>query len=1073
MTTKQFFISSTLLLLAISSNAQVNARLFRYPDVSPTQISFSYAGDIWIVPKEGGVASRLSSPVGAELFARFSPDGKTLAYSANYDGNNDIYTIPVGGGIPKRLTYHSSWDRMSDWSPDGKSILFSSSRESGRQRFRQVFSIPADGGNPEKLPMPYADFASYSPDGSTVVFNFNSRYTRSWKRYKGGMAPDLWLFDLKNQTSKNITDDNSNDEFPMWSGNKIYYLSDAGPKSRSNIWSYDVSSGKSTQLTFFEDFDVHYPSIGPDDIVFEAGGLLYLLDLKSEQHKEVKIQVVTDQLDLTTRQVKTKGLMSWGDISPDGKRLVVSARGEIFSVPVEKGVTLNLTNTSGAAERFGSWSPDGRYIGYWSDESGEYQLVLHNIENGSKKTMTNFESGYKYPLFWSPDSRKVAYVDQTMDINYFDLDKNKVVKVDKGQALFQGGLSNFVFSWSSDSKWLTWSRSINNNHNAIFVYNTDKGQRTQLTSGYYDDSEPSFDPDGKYLYFRTRRNFRPSYSDMDGTFIYPNSTQIAAVTLRKDIPSPLHPENDVVEIKKDEDEEDDDEDEDEEKSVEIDFDGFEQRLVILVSKAGNYIDIEAVSGKLIYHQRPNTGSSNRESPIHYYDLEARESKTIVKDAGGFEISADHKKIAIFKSGGISVVDISADQKANEQVNLNNMTMDLDPMEEWHQIFRDAWRLERDFFYDKNMHGVDWEAMRDRYGALVSHAATRWDINFLLGELIGELNASHTYRGGGDLKRDGNNSVGYLGVDWKLDGKHYQIGRIVRGAQWDAEVRSPFDQPGVDVREGDYLISVNGRAVEGDKPVYAAFQGLGGQTVELGFKRSLSDSESKKVIIEALSSEMRLRHLEWIEHNRKRVEEGTNGRAGYIYVRSTGIDGQNELVRQFSAQFDKDALIIDERFNSGGQIPDRFVELLNRKPLAYFAVRDGRDWQWPYTANFGPKIMLINGWSGSGGDAFPDYFRKSGLGPLLGTTTWGGLIGISGAPSLIDGGVITVPTFRMYDPDGKWFPEGHGVDPDIEVKENPGELSKGTDGQLEEAIKWINEQLKNYDGKVEHEEYEDR
>ncbi|MGB3467820.1 MAG: PDZ domain-containing protein, partial [Cyclobacteriaceae bacterium] len=510
-----------------------------------------------------------------------------------------------------------------------------------------------------------------------------------------------------------------------------------------------------------------------------------------------------------------------------------------------------------------------------------------------------------------------------------------------------------------------------------------------------------------------------------------------------------------------------------EKSVKIDFDRMEERVVILPMEAGNYADLSAASGKLIYHKASNTGSASNAASLYYYDLKERESKMILEDADGFELSADGQKIGIFSNGKIAVVDLQPNQKMDKIVSTGDMKTLVDPKAEWKQIFTDAWRLQRDFFYDKNMHGLDWEAIRKQYEPLIDDAVTRRDVNYVLGEVIGELNASHTYRGGGDTESGPYTNVGYLGVDWEQVNGKYRIKSILKGARWDAEAKSPLNAPGIKVNEGDYILAVNGIKLDGSREPYAAFAGMAGKTVELMVSSSGNMSDTRKVIVKTMGSEARLRHLAWIEANRKRVEEATDGQIGYIYVRSTGYDGQNELIRQFMAQIDKKGLIIDERFNSGGQIPDRFVELLNRKPLAYFAVRDGKDWKWPNTAVDGPKAMLINGWSGSGGDAFPDYFRKTGLGPLIGSRTWGGLIGISGVPQLIDGGTVSVPTFRMYDPDGKWFREGYGVEPDIKVGENPGELARGTDAQLERAIAYVLEELKNYKGDPEHEGYEKR
>ena len=514
-----------------------------------------------------------------------------------------------------------------------------------------------------------------------------------------------------------------------------------------------------------------------------------------------------------------------------------------------------------------------------------------------------------------------------------------------------------------------------------------------------------------------------------------------------------------MESDSDEDDEDDEEEEEGEEVVEIDFDNFERRMIVLPPDAGNMGSIGATSGKVLFMRYPNTGSGDNEASLMYYDFEEDEEKTVISDIRGYELTADGKKAIVRSGSSYGIIDIKPSQKMEDKIAMSEMEANINPREEWHQIFNDAWRFQRDFFYDKNMHGVDWNAMREQYGALIDHCVNRADVNFVLGELIGELNASHTYRGGGDNEDAKRRAVGYLGIDWAEEDGNYKVGKIIRGAEWDNEVRSPLDQPGVDVSEGDYILAVNGIPLKDYPNPYAAFEGLSGKTVELTVNDSPDWEGSRTVVVKTMSNETRLRHLAWIESNRKRVDEASNGKIGYIYVPSTGVGGQNELVRQFYGQWHKEGLIVDERFNNGGQIPDRFIELLNRKPLAYWDVRDGQNWQWPPVAHFGSMAMLINGWAGSGGDAFPDYFRKAELGPLIGGRTWGGLIGISGAPTLIDGGVVTVPTFRMYNPDGTWFAEGYGVDPDIEVPENPTELAKGIDGQLERAIKEVLESIK--------------
>jgi tricorn protease len=1052
------------------ASAQIDAGLFRYPDVSKTQIVFSYGNDIWIMPKEGGTAEKISSPPGVEIFPKFSPDGNTIAFTGNYDGNKDVYVIPSKGGVPMRLTAHGFPDRVVDWTPDGKRVLFASGRESGRDRFNQFYTVAASGGPAEKLPFAYAEFGSYSPDGKQMAVTYISQAFRNWKRYRGGWKAGITVFNFNDNSSQNISaNEMAGNEFPMWHGDDIYFLSDRGTELRMNLWKYSIATKKYEQLTSFKDYDVHFPSAGPDDIVFEQGGKLFLFAFATQKLKEVAVNVVTDKASLKPRAVSAAGYVQHVAISPDGNRVLVEARGDVFSLPAENGFVKNLTHSSGVFERYPSWSPDGKMLAYWSDQSGENELWLSQPgKDESPKKLTSYGESFGYSLMWSPSSKKIIFIDKAMKIKIVDVASGSTAEIDQALRFMHGGCEGFTGSWLSDSRWFTYIRDLNNYHNAVFIYDTQNKKTQQVTSGFYNCGSAVFDAESKYLFLTTNQSYSPYYSDIDNSFIYGNSTQIAFIPLKKNTASLLYAKNDTVAVKSDNapaEKKKEGKDTAAKKpsanTVDIDFDGMEKRMVLLPLAAGNYGNLSAAKGKIIYQKYPNLGSSADVKPaLKYYDIEAREEKAIADNIDDYRLSANAEKILALRSGAYAVIKPAEGQKLEKMLRLNEMEMTVDPMEEWKELFTDAWRMERDYFYDPNMHGVNWNQVKERYSKMIAGALTREEVNFTIGEMIGELNASHTYKGGGDEERETNKNVGYLGVDWQAEGNYYKVKAIIRGAAWDIKERSPLEESGIDIKEGSYILAVNGTPITTAQEPYAFFQGLAKKTVELTYNSSPSFAGAKTAVVQTLDDEYNLRYLAWVEANRKRVDEATNGEAGYIYVPSTGQDGQEELTRQFNAQWDKKALVVDERFNSGGQIPDRFIEMLNRTPLAYWATRDGAAWPWPPYAHFGPKVMLINGWSGSGGDAFPDYFRKKGLGPLIGTRTWGGLIGISGMPSLIDGGSITAPSFRMYNPDGTWFKEGHGVDPDIAVDEDLGLMSKGTDPQLERAIIEIKAELKN-------------
>ena len=1097
-------------LLADDAPEHIDARMMQMPAVSKTQIAFVYAGDIWIAPKAGGAAVRLSTPRGAESFPRFSPDGTRLAFSGNYDGNADVYVMPAAGGEPRRITHHGANDRLLGWFPDGKSLLFASHMTSFTERAAQLFKVSAGGGLPEKLPVPYGEFGAVSPDGKTLAYTPISTDFATWKRYRGGMAPDVWLFDLEKKTAENITLNDANDSQPMWHGSTVYYLSDRSGLGRANLWAYDTKTKQTRQVTKFTDSEVHFPSMGPEEIVFESHGHLHLLDLASEQVREVEITVVTDRATLRPRTINVTNFVSNSSLSPTGKRALFEARGEIFSVPAEHGIVRNLTESSGVAERYPAWSPDGKWIAYFSDRTGEYELTLRPADGkGPEQVQTQLGAGWRYQPQWSPDAKKIVFIDSAMRVYLHDVATKQTVELDRALSFYHGELERFRVAWSADSRWVAYARDLANDQTAIILCDTQEKKHHQVTSGFYNDDLPVFDPDGKYLYYRSKRIFEPLYSATDNTWIYTNGESLVAVPLRKDVASPLAPRDDQEPVKKDaptpekKDEKPADEPKPEEKKEEpkkeeekkgevaikeqkpggdtakpeekkpeekpakpeekkpkpmvIDLEGFEARGVVLNVGGGHFDNLLATSGKVIFRWPPRAGSRGGPSPLSYWDLEKREEKLILDDCGGAELSADGKKLMLKRGPVWGIVNVAEAQKMDKPLAVGSMDVTIDPAAEWRQIFNDAWRIERDFFYDPGMHGMDWKAMRERYGKLLDDAVTRWDVNYVLGEMLGELNVSHAYRGGGDVEEAWVRGVGYLGCDFTLDQGAYRIARILEAAPWDAS-RSPLRQPGVKVAEGDWLLAVNGRTLDVNEDPWAAFQGLADRAVVLTVNGKPDLEGARDVLVQTLGSEAVLRHQAWIEGNRKRVDAASGGKIGYIYVRNTAADGQSNLYQQFRAQFPKPGLIIDERWNSGGQIPDRFIELLGRRVTNYWGVRDGRDWQTPHVAHNGPKAMLANGWSGSGGDCFPWLFRKNKLGPVIGQRTWGGLIGMTGAPRLIDGGSVTVPTFSIYDTNGEWIIEGHGVDPDIVVTDDPAALAKGIDPQLERAIEEVKKSI---------------
>jgi tricorn protease len=1168
--------------------------MMQYPAVSAKQIAFIYSGKLWLVPRNGGVASPLASPPGRIVFPHFSPDGSQIAFSGNYDGNLDLYTLPVNGGVPFRVTHHPASEILCDWCADGK-LLFSANYGSGIARTMQLYTVPSSGGLPQKLPVPYGRDAQISPDGKTLAYTPDSVNDRTWKRYRGGWAQDIWLFDLGNKAAKKITDWEGTDTIPMWQGKTIYYLSDGGPEHRLNIWKYDTETGKRTQVTKYADFDVKWPSKGPGEdgkgeIVFEHGSELVLLNLATAKAHAVEVRIPGDRTPIRERMVDVSAFITDWSISPNGKRVAVGARGDIWSVPAKNGSPRNLTHSSGSAERYPSWSPDGKSIAYFSDSSGEYQLTIVPADGkGQPKQLTHEGKIFRLNPIWSPDSKYIAFSDKSGRISLTTVDTGKTVPVDQDP---HGNVLSV--NWSPGSRWITYAKSNAQSSvtSSIYIYNIQTGKTRAVTAGMYADANPVFDRKGDYLYFSSHRSFEmPQYDDLSPTWVYNATEVLIAMPLRADVKSPYLPQSDeepgaaaaapaatvavrgvpersasiladdvsgdwkgsagpanfVIHLKLNPDNSVTGSLESSQGNgsvsgsyspsahelkitvavgggttvaitgvisgntlsgkatvegltldlmatrvsggaasttpaagassavpaaaatpqtttkVAIDFDDMEARSILLPVRPGRFGTLAVNNRNQLIFVRMSAPGTEADQGIRVFDIsdDTKAEKSVAAGASSFDISADGKQLLVVRGQSASIQD-AGPGGTGEAVSTAGMQSLIDPRAEWRQLFDDAWRLERDYFYDPNMHHLDWQAVHDRYAKLLDECADREDVGYIIGEMISELNVGHAYYGGGDVPAGPAVSVGMLGADFTLENGAYRIAHIAKVAPWDVDARGPLAQPGLGIKEGDYLLAVNGVPLDTKQDPWAAFVGLGGRVVTLTVsKKPRIDSTAADVPVTLARSEAKTRYRAWIERNRAYVAEKTGGKVGYIYVPDTGVDGQNDLVRQFLSQTGKEALIIDERWNGGGQIPDRFIELLNRPVLNYWAVRDGKDWTWPQVSHQGSKCMLINGEAGSGGDAFPWYFRELKLGKLIGTRTWGGLVGLSGNPELIDGAEVTAPSFGFYKKNGTWGIEGNGVDPDIEVLDNPAQMVDGGDPQLDAGIKEMLGELKKH------------
>ena len=1063
-----------ILLAAASVSAARTAaaleecRLMRQPDIEGHTIVFAYAGDLWKVARDGGTATRLTSHEGLEQFPKLSPDGSRIAFTAEYDGNVDAYVMSADGGEPARLTWHPAADQVAEWYPDGRSILVRSPRASSIQRYDRFFKVPAGGGFEQLLPLPTAGYASFSPDAQQLAYVTPSYDRRTWKRYHGGNAPDIRVYDFAHNTSKLITEWSGADEWPMWYRHTIYYCSDQGGTT-ANVWAYDLDSGQRRQVTRFDTYDVKWPSIGSDAIVLENGGYLWVMDLPSESLHQIHVLVPDDKPAARAEYRDVSGWITSADLSPSGKRVVMAARGELFTVPAEKGDARNLTHTPGARERNPAWSPDGKWIAYLSDASGEYELHVVGSDGATPdRQVTHGGNTFRYAPRWSPDSKKLAFSDKTMALWWCDVASGKLTHVDKAKA---GEITEYA--WAGDSRWIAYTRPEANGFGRIMLYSLDRNSATPVSDGMTDDFSPSFDPQGRWLWFVSRRALDLPAFAFEYQFPFANTDRIEAASLRSSQASPIAPESDEeTGIVSDAEGKGGKEAKAADKASSgpwvIDLQGLGTRVAQLPVPPGRYTGITAAADRVVFaalHEPSMDG--NTKCDLHLWDIGKRKDRTLIANVDQeFAASRDDGKVLYHDGDTWGILDATepGDHKSGDgKVATAPLMALVDPRQEWRQMFDEAWRLERDFYYDPAMGGLDWKAMGERYRQLVPYVAHRADLNYILGELIGELSTSHTYVGGGDTPHPPHVDVGLLGADFALDpaSGRYRFATIYRARDFNTDVEAPLGAPGVDVHEGDVLLAVDGRPVKAPENVYEAFEGTTGRITRLTVGSSPGDPHPRTVTVKPVGSEASLRYTAWVAANRAKVAAATNGRVAYIHVPNTAMAGIQEFTRQYYPQTDRDGIIVDERFNGGGFIPDFFVERLGRTTRSYWSNRDGMDFRTPQSAIDGPKCILANQYAGSGGDCFPYFFREAGLGPVIGKRTWGGLVGISHNLPLVDGGSVTMPDFGFWNLKGEWDVENHGVDPDIEVENTPEAMVAGHDPQLERAIQYCLDQLKQH------------
>lgn len=1039
-----------------------DTRMLHQPAISQSHIAFIYAGDLWVAKSDGSQPRRLTIDEGIESNPVFSPNGKLIAFSAQYDGNTDVFTIPVEGGIPKRLTWHPMRDTTLGFSPDGSAVLFNSQRTIHTNRYAKLYEVSINGGFPKELEIPNAWHATYSPNGKHMAYTPIRERFQQWKNYRGGTTANIWLFSFKDKSILKIPQPTggSNDVQPMWKDDTVFFLSDRN--GEFNLFSYNINSKTIDQLTQFDKFPIINADVGNNKIILEQAGYLHIYDIGKKITTKITIAIATDLLELRDRYIKGPRHIRSADISPSGKRAVFDYRGEIVTVPEDKGDPRNLTLSPGSHDKYPAWSPDGKKIAYFSDESGEYEL--HIKSQDGKGTAQKFKidgTGFYAFTNWSPDSKKISFSDNGRNLYILDIASKNISKIATDEYYFPGPFRNLFGDWSSDSNWIVYSKIIDSNFEQIFLYSVAASKSYPISDGLSNATNPVFDPDGNYIYFFASTNAGPvvnwfDQSNQDMTLT--NSIYLA--TLRQDIISPFVKESDEEESKEKE-EDTSSENEDSKKPLKIDLNGIQNRIIDIPLKAGNYYGLNSGEANKILYISFNSSDRSAPAMLHQYDLKERKDSEIM-EIDDYIISSSGKKTLYNKDNtwGITATG-KKPEKGKGVLKINEIQVKMSPEKEWENIFEEAWRINRDYFYDPGMHGSDWKAMKNKYEQFLPHLSCRNDLNRVIQWMCSELSVGHhRLQGGGErLNTPERIPGGLLGVDYEIANNRYRFKKIYGGLNWNPNLRSPLTEPGILVNEGDYLLAVNGKNLESSANIFSFFENTSDKIVELTISPNASYKGSRIVKVTPIGSEYRLRNRDWVEGNLKKVHAATNGEVAYVYVPNTAGAGHEYFKRYFFPQANKKAIIIDERFNGGGQIADYYINLLLNPYQSHWNFRYGKDLKTPSASIQGPKVMIIDETAGSGGDMLPWMFRKFKVGQMVGKRTWGGLVGVLGFPEFIDGASVTAPNVAIWTEDG-FIVENVGVAPDIEVEQLPSEVIKGNDPQLQKAIEIALKELKN-------------